>query len=177
MVAREHDLAAENEALRQENASLRQEVAALSSKIAELEARLGQSSRNSSLPPSSDSPKSRAERRAAERQAAKTKRGETKRSRGKQPGAPGVTLMQRIEPDEIVMHEPEHCDSCGKDLTGARVEDEVSRQVFDTANPVLVCTEQVESQRVVCEPVSRGRPSPTRDSHRVNLKKKLRTNS
>ena len=56
--------------------------------------------------------------------------------------------------------------------------------VRETTGLAYASVELVESQRVVCEPVSRGRPSPTRDSHRVNLKnhrvnlkKKLRTNS
>jgi transposase len=141
MPPREHDLAAENERLREANGALRHEVAVLSAKVAELEARLAQSSRNSSLPPSSDTPKSRAERRAAQREAAKARRAEDKRARGKQSGAPGATLMRRARPDEVVVHEPEHCSSCGKDLTCAAVEGEVSRQVYDTPDPVLVCTE------------------------------------
>jgi len=157
MAPREHDLAAENERLREANEALRHEVEVLSAKVAELEARLSQSSRNSSLPPSQDSPKSRAERRMAERESAKKKRTEAKRARGKQPGAPGATLMRRSDPDEIVVYEPEHCGSCGKDLTYAAVESEVSRQVLDTPEPVLICTEHRSvKKRCTCGVVSAG---------------------
>jgi len=135
MPSREQDLAAENQNLRDANEALRHEVEVLSAKVAELEAHLSQRSRNSSLPPSQDSPKSRAERRMAEGEAAKKKRTEANRARAKQPGTPGVTLMRRSGPDEIVVHEPEHCGSCGKDLTCAAVEGEVSRQVLDTPSP------------------------------------------
>ena len=66
------------------------EIEQLKSKIAELEHRVGRNSKNSSLPPSSDSirdkadaTKNRAERRAAAKAARKE---ETSRKRGKQPG-------------------------------------------------------------------------------------------
>ncbi|MGH9305017.1 MAG: IS66 family transposase [Acidimicrobiales bacterium] len=150
--------------LERENASLRDQVvsrdarvAELESRIAELEARLGQSSRNSSLAPSTDSPKSRAERRSAQREAAKATRAGAKRTRGKQPGAPGKTLMRRDDPDEIVVHEPESCDSCGGDLTDAPAEGVSSRQVYDTPDPIIVCTEHRSvKKRCRCGTVSAG---------------------
>ena len=148
MPARQRDLTAENEALREEIGVLRRELdgarqenEVLSGRIAELEARLGQSSRNSSLPPSSDSPKSRAERRAAAREQQKTRAKDEKRSRGKQPGAPGANLQMHETPDEVVTHEPERCASCGEDLSSAPVESFSRRQVLDTPDPVLVCIE------------------------------------
>ena len=157
MPVREHDLVVENEALRKENEALRHEVEVLSAKVAELEARLGRNSRNSSLPPSSDSPKSRAERRAAQREAAKAKGAEAKRARGKQPGAPGATLERRSEPDEVVVHEPERCSSCGNDLTDAAPEGVWSRQVYDTLDPILICTEHRSvKKRCSCGTVSAG---------------------
>ncbi|MGH8980554.1 MAG: IS66 family transposase [Acidimicrobiales bacterium] len=181
MPAREHDLGTENERLRKENEdlrhevemlsamvakqdtlrqdteALRHEVEVLSAKVAELEARLQQSSRNSSLPPSSDSPKSRAERRAAQREAAKAERAEGKRARGKQPGSPGTTLMRQADPDEIVVHEPSRCTSCGKDLSGVAGEDFTSRQVYDTPDPILVCTEHRSVKKCCsCGVVSAG---------------------
>ena len=162
------ELESENARLHAENEELRAwlvgrdaRVAELESRIAEFEARLGRSSLNSSLPPSQDSPKSRAERRAAQREAAKASRGEDKRSRGKQPGAPGATLMRQARPDEVVVHEPEHCSSCGKDLTCTAVEGEVSRQVYDTADPVLVCTEHRSvKKRCSCGALSAGSLPP-----------------
>ncbi len=162
MPPREHDLAAENEALRKDIEILQHEVEVLSAKVAELEARLGQNSRSSSLPPSSDSPKSRAERRAAQREAAKAKgaeakRAEAKRARGKQPGALGATLERRSDPDEVVVHEPERCDSCGNDLTNAPPEGVTSRQVYDTPDPIVICTEHRSvKKRCKCGTVSAG---------------------
>jgi transposase len=157
MPARAHDLAAENKALREENEALRHEIEVLSAKVAELEARLGQSSRNSSLPPSADSPKSRAERRAAQREAAKAKRAGEGRARGKQPGAEGKSLSMREHPDEVIDHSPEHCDSCGKDLSDAEVESIVRRQVLDTPDPILVCTEHRSiKKRCSCGTLSAG---------------------
>lgn len=137
MPAREEDLVVEIEALRRENDGLRRQVETLTAKLTELEARLGQSSRTSSLPPSSDSPKSRAERRA---EARKQKKDAT-RTRGKQPGAPGANLPMRKDPDEVVLHEPERCTDCGKELSNATLEGFEARQVYDTPDPVLVCIE------------------------------------
>src|SRR5689334_21400244 len=53
----------ENAALRTENAALRVENGALHERIRELEARQGQTSANSSRPPSSDPPRRRRTRR------------------------------------------------------------------------------------------------------------------
>jgi transposase len=112
--------------------------------VAELDRRLGKSSRNSSLPPSSDSPgnraeatKTRAERRAEEKRARKAE----VRRRGKQVGAPGRNLPASDDPDEVVTHEPEQCASCGDDLSGAADEGFESRQVLDAPDPKLICTE------------------------------------
>ncbi|MGH9029274.1 MAG: IS66 family transposase [Acidimicrobiales bacterium] len=137
------DLAADVEALRRENKELRLQVETLTAKVAELEARLGQSSKNSSLPPSQDTPKSRAERRAE----ARKKQKEGPRRRGKQPGAPGANLAMRDEPDEVVIHEPGQCASCGEDLSDAPEENVERRQVFDTPEPRIICTEHRSVRR------------------------------
>ena len=142
---REQQLEAENEALREENAKQAGEIERLSVKIAELEQRLNQGSRNSSLPPSSDSPKQRAEAtktRADRRAEAKAKRkDEIERRRGKQPGAAGQNLEMKAVPDYVVPHAPTSCTSCGEDLGGADDEGFERRQVFDTPDPVLIATE------------------------------------
>ncbi|MGO8724727.1 MAG: IS66 family transposase [Acidimicrobiales bacterium] len=144
---------AEIEALREENEELRHQVETLSAKVTELEARLGQSSRTSSLPPSSDSPKSRAERRAEARQQTK----DATRTRGKQPGAPGANLPMREVPDEVLIHEPTRCSSCGTDLSDAPAEGFEARQVFDTPDPVLVCVEhRATRRRCACGTLTAG---------------------
>ncbi len=148
------ELRADNEVLRGENERLSGQVAELTAKIemltrkiTELEKKLGQNSSNSSLPPSSDlfgrkaktnSP-SRKERRAMERKP------------GKQPGSEGKNLAQVTNPDQVIIHVPEACDSCGADLYGAKVISEEVRQVFDVIKPKMVVTEhRVIKLRCTC---------------------------
>lgn len=145
-------LLAELAALRAENETLRQ-------RIAELERRLNLSSRNSSLPPSSDRPgdkavarTSRAERRAEERRA-----GKESRRRGKQPGAEGEHLARRVEPDEVVVHDVEVCDACGADVTSCPIEAVEVRQVLDIPVPTISCVEhRVRKRRCSCGALARG---------------------
>ena len=76
---------------------LRAENARLAERVAELERRLGQNPRNSSKPPSSEGygkPPPRSRRRGSGRRP------------GGQPGNGGHTLMQRPDPDEVVVHVP-----------------------------------------------------------------------
>jgi transposase len=138
-------LEAENEALRAQNAQQAGEIEHLTRKISELEQRLNQGSKNSSLPPSSDSPKQQAEAtktRADRRAAAKANRkGEVERRRGKQPGAPGQNLAMKAVPDKVVPHAPTSCTSCGEDLSAPGDEGFERRQVFDTPDPIILCTE------------------------------------
>ena len=131
------ELEAENEILRGQVAELTAKIEMLTRKITELEKKLGQNSSNSSLPPSSDlfgrkaktnSP-SRKERRAMERKP------------GKQPGSEGKNLAQVTNPDQVIIHVSEACDSCGADLYGAKVISEEVRQVFDVIKPKMVVTE------------------------------------
>jgi transposase len=138
-------LEAEIEALRAENARQAGEIEYLTRKIAELEQRLNLGSKNSSFPPSSNSPGQRAEAtkaRADRRAEAKAKRkGEVERMRGKQPGAPGQNLAMSVVPDDVIPHPPSSCHACGDDLASATDEGFERRQVFDTPQPVLECTE------------------------------------
>jgi transposase len=141
---------------------LRVENETLRSKIAKLERQLGRSSKNSSMPPSSDSIKHKAEAsktRAERRAEAKAKRrDDVERNRGKQPGAPGANLSMRPDPDEIVEHLPTTCGSCGDDLADASVEDTECRQVFDIPKPVLGCIEhRAVTKRCRCGAVTKGR--------------------
>lgn len=126
-------LAAENDELREANR-------ALMIRVSELEARLSKNSQNSSKPPSSDAfvkPPPRSLRRSSGRQP------------GKQPSGQGFALKPRPEPDEVVVHLPGACRSCGDDLSGAPVVGERVRQVFDLPPIELVVTEH-RAQRRAC---------------------------
>jgi transposase len=100
----------ENAALRAENAALRAENATLHERVQELEARLGQTSANSSRPPSADPPHAPARRRPPP----------SGRKRGGQPGHRGA--CRRLLPvdavDEIVPVVPGHCRHCQQPFPG-----------------------------------------------------------
>lgn len=112
--------------------------------IAELKARLGQSSRNSSKPPSSDGygkppPKKRSLRRRSGRK------------QGGQEGHEGARLEPVAVPDERVEHQPERCDGCGGSLAGAeRLEGGESRQVFDLPEGKLLRVIEHVAERRRC---------------------------
>jgi len=80
-------------------------IAELSRQVTELLERLGQSSRNSSKPPSSDPPSARVERRA---------KGKSQRKRGGQPGHRGSsrTLLPPEQVDEFIELYPSQCENC-----------------------------------------------------------------
>ncbi|MGE5764562.1 MAG: DUF6444 domain-containing protein [Mycobacterium leprae] len=125
-------LVAENAALRDSESALRAQLAALAERVAELERRLRQNRRYSHRPPSSegyDKPPPRSRRRGSDRRA------------GGQPGTDGHTLMQRPDPDEVVVHVPGACAGCGDRLTAAAVTSVESRQVFDLPAVRLTVTE------------------------------------
>jgi transposase len=154
-------LVAENEELRAKSAALSAEVERLTRLLADLKARLDKSSKNSSLPPSSDSPRDRAEAtktRAERRAEAKERRkDELARSRGKQPGSSGQNLSMRPHPDVIVEHEPTNCSSCGEDLAAAAIEGIERRQVFDTPDPMVISTEHRSiAKRCPCGKLNKG---------------------
>jgi transposase len=98
----------ENAALRAENAALRTENAVLHERVRELEARLGQTSANSSRPPSSDPPQAPARPQAPP----------SGRRRGGQPGHRRVyrALLPVAQVDEVVVVVPERCRHCGQAL-------------------------------------------------------------
>lgn len=86
------------------------EIERLTARVAELERQVRMNSQNSSKPPSSDGPA---------RPRPRSLRKKSGRRRGKQPGAPGSTLEQVPDPDEVVDHVPAVCAGCGADLAGA----------------------------------------------------------
>jgi len=103
LAARDAELAAREREIQQ----LRAEVQRLTELVAELQEKLGQNSRNSSKPPSSDSPSDKPKRK---------NRGDRKkqRRRGAQKGHKGHHRERLAESqvDEIVDHFPPQCENC-----------------------------------------------------------------
>jgi transposase len=113
-------------------AELRAENRALRERIEELERRLGQSSRNSSMPPSSDPPASRAERRRLARE--QVKRLSTRKPGG-QPGHEGkhrqMAACEQVA--KTFEHSPVRCGGCRRAFTGSeeRAGDPVVHQKWE----------------------------------------------
>jgi hypothetical protein len=128
---------------------LRAQVSALSAEVAELRARLGQNSRNSSEPPSSE---------GLARPAPESLRGRSGRKPGRPKGQPGATLAMSGDPDEVAVHEPGACGGCGAGLAGAPVTRTQRRQVTDLPEQIraLVTEHRVVSRRCSCGTVGAG---------------------
>ena len=114
----------------------------LAERVAQLEARLGRNSRNSNTPPSAEGntkPPPRSARRSSGRKP------------GGQPGAPGATLRQVGDPDEVIVHSPSACGGCGTSLTGAPVTSTEVRQVADLPEVALRWVEhRIEHRECGC---------------------------
>jgi transposase len=129
---------------------LRAELAAAAAEIAELRRQLGQNSRNSSKPPSSDGLAKPAPRSLRKRGARKP---------GGQDGHPGSTLTPVAVPNEVVPHEPGCCRGCGHDLSGAPEVGREHRQVFDIPPiSVRVTEHQMLKRRCECGTVTSALP-------------------
>jgi transposase len=109
-----------NRTLERENLKLQKEVEYLTKENEVL--RKGKTSKNSSMPPSSDMKRGNKNRSLREKSGKKP---------GGQVGRKGKTLEMRENPDIIVNHAPELCGHCGTDLKG--VEGEIVRrgQILD----------------------------------------------
>ena len=137
------DLDAENGELRALVERLTARLDALEAENAELTRQLGQNSRNSSKPPSSDSP--------FVKPAPKSVRRRSGRKPGGQPGHPGSTLALVANPDERLRHEPGPCGGCGADLADAPQVGVQRRQVFDLPPMTVRVTEhQLIARRCAC---------------------------
>lgn len=111
-------------------------------RIADLSRQLGADSRHSSKPSSSD---------GLGRPAPKALRARTGRTPGGQAGHPGSTLEHVVNPDRVIVHDPECCTGCGASLEGARQTGVVRRQVFGLPEPRVIVTEhQLISRRCAC---------------------------
>jgi transposase len=115
----------------------------LEAEVGELRRRVGQNSRNSSKPPSSDSPFTKPAPRSLRRRSG--------RKPGGQPGHPGSTLALVANPEERRRHEPGPCTGCGADLRDAPEVGVERRQVFDLPPMTVRVTEhQLIARRCAC---------------------------
>src|SRR5215813_10608954 len=121
-------------------ATLEAQVTALKGEMSALKERLGQNSRNSSRPPSSDGPH-------VKRKPPRTPSG---RKRGGQPGHPvhQRTLLPVEEVDEVVECRPQSCRRCGELLQG-RDPEPWRHQVIEVPPPAPQVTEY-QVHRLVC---------------------------
>jgi transposase len=138
--------------LRRENAELRATLAERDATIAELEGKLGQSSRNSSKPPSSDTPVQRAER---------TSRPRSGRKPGGQPGHEG-NQRQLLPPEKVtrrVHRRPRRCRGCHGSLDGAEELEATLHQVVELPPITPDVTEYVLGRRQCphCQTVTTAR--------------------
>jgi transposase len=137
------ELAAENAELQEMVGELRAVVVELRAEVAELRRQLGQNSRNSSKPPSSDSP--------FVKPAPRSLRRKSGRRPGGQSGHQGSTLGQVADPNETMRHEPGPCGGCGADLVDAPEVGVERRQVFDLPPMRVRVTEhQLIARRCAC---------------------------
>jgi len=107
-------------------------IAALEKQVAQLLEQLGQNSRNSHLPPSSDTPEERKKRKNQEKKARQA------RKRGGQPGHRGAS-RELVPPEKVskfVDLFPAECESCWKPLP--QVPDASARRYQQTEVPPIV---------------------------------------
>jgi transposase len=118
-------------------------IAALEAEIAELRRLIGQSSKNSSLPPSRDSREAREQR---------PKKRSSGKKQGGQPGHEGRHRKMVADPDRVVEHWPQSCEGCGAQLGRDQqtlVGDPVAHQVSEIVTRVEVTEHQ--RMRVRCD--------------------------
>lgn len=136
-VARAGGVAAEAQAL-----ALFEQVGELTDRLEKLERRLGQNSRNSSMPPSSDRPE---QTQGEQNPKPKRQRKRSGRKQGAQAGHEGAGRDLVDEPDETIPVWPERCRKCGRELSGNGdgkvVGRPVRHQVIELPEAVVETTE------------------------------------
>jgi len=133
-------------ALEQAVAARDARIEALEAENAELRRRLGQTPRNSNMPPSSQ---------GLDKPAPKSLRGRSGRRAGGQDGHLGRTLRQVDDPDETVRHEPAACAGCGHGLADAVLVAVTRRQVFEIPQVTAgVVEHQLVARRCGCAVVT-----------------------
>jgi transposase len=128
-------------------ASQAQQINELLAKISSLEQELSlyrtkKNSRNSSIPPSQDPYRTKR---------TESLREKTGRKPGGQPGHEGSCLEMSMNPTEILIHEPNYCTCCGKELSELPSEFISKRQVIDIppVKPVII-EHQLYGKRCCC---------------------------
>lgn len=119
-------------------------------RIEKLERRLGQNSRNSSLPPSSDRPE-RSPEGEGEGEEKPRPRKRSGKKQGGQPGHKGSGRGLDPAPDETVEHRPGACRKCGREFDGSErtVGRPARHQVIELPDTCVVTTEH-QLLKVVC---------------------------
>ena len=118
----------------------------LEQRVHDLERQLGQNSRNSSKPPSSDG----------------FRKPTNSRQSGGKKGAPkgheGHTLRMSETPDEIIVHKLNTCPHCATSLEAVEVSGYVKRQVVDMPPPSIVVSEYRAEEKLCpcCHTVQRA---------------------
>lgn len=130
--------------LEQQVAMLMAQVAALTKQVAELTEKLGQNSRNSHLPPSSDPP-GRASKAGGD------KRSRSERKRGGQPGHRGTRrgLVPVEQVDELVDLFPAECENCWVGLLETPDANAKRHQVVEVP-PIQPHIQEIRQHAVTC---------------------------
>src|SRR3989440_4243384 len=115
----------------QQMQQMQAQIAGLTQQVKDLQDRLAKTSRNSSLPPSSD----RFVRQP------KSMRTKSKKKPGGQEGHPGTTLQFSGTPDEVIEHRVSVCASCQHDLRQVEACVTLRRPVVDMPSPRLLVQE------------------------------------
>ncbi len=129
------------------------EIAELTAKVADLERKASRNSRNSSLSPSSDGAipgREPPEPPAGGTPGAAGGGGVGKKKRGKQPGADGLTLAWREDPDRVEAHFPTGVCGCGAALAGATPVGIARSHQSHDVEPARSTVTRHDLQQVVC---------------------------
>jgi transposase len=126
---------------RQLNHQLRARLHELERAIDSGAPRVERDSHNSNLPPSLDLPWKKVKR-------TRNLRRKSGLKVGGQPGHRGATLRQVAQPDQLIIHAPEACQSCGALLSDSQPQRVIRRQVFDILEGRVKVTEHRAEARV-----------------------------
>lgn len=105
-------------------------ISDLDARLKKLEKQANKTSKNSSLPPSTDGFKK-----------TKSLREPSTKKPGGQVGHKGTTLKMTLHPDHIEKHSPDICRECGYQLDEVKSQKTIRRQVFDLPTLKLQVTE------------------------------------